>query len=460
MRYLKLGLLLGLALIAVAVVGTASAASSSKSAAIPTIQDSQLQANFTAIGGGANPQPSTRTVAHWFGTSTNPHDGVTYGYNMVGADPNGCSSCDVTIPTDIIPVNVVIQYPGLGDVPFNGSDVVTPVLDSPQFALNDYGSTPAATIPSCTYDAGPPAGIVPGVLCRGDGGALSQGDAGNQLQLEDATMRAQFNQTGDSSYHLRLGDPVVHDPITIVVPSNQGTLLQSGRGVIFADVNIQWWATRIMNLYKSLSYVDPTHLPIFLTNNVLLHIGPDVTNCCVIGFHGAGPVPSHTSNGPMNGNGSQPIQTWAWASWVQPGIYSRPDGGTDWALQDIHALSHEISEWADDPFINNFVEPWLTPTAPQYGCSNTLETGDPVVAIGFAKGTNTFEQGPNPNGTQSADGYYHPEDEVFLPWFMRTSPNNISEPVQSDPTNTDNGRYTLMGDLNPFSGFRAPATGC
>jgi hypothetical protein len=22
------------------------------------------------------------------------------------------------------------------------------------------------------------------------------------------------------------------------------------------------------------------------------------------------------------------------------------------------------------------------------------------------------------------------------------------------------GRYTLMGDLNPFSGFRAPATGC
>ena len=30
-------------------------------------------------------------------------------------------------------------------------------------------------------------------------------------------------------------------------------------------------------------------------------------------------------------------------------------------------------------------------------------------------GTNTFEQGPNPNGTQSADGFYHPEDEVFLP---------------------------------------------
>ena len=119
---------------------------------------------------------------------------------------------------------------------------------------------------------------------------------------------------------------------------------------------------------------------------------------------------------------------------------------------------HEIAEWADDPFVNNSVEPWLTPTAPQYGCSGILETGDPVVAIGFAMGTNTFEQGPNPNGTQSADGYYHPEDEVFLPWFMRTAPNTISEPTQSPSANI--GRYTLMGDLNPFPGFRQPATGC
>jgi hypothetical protein len=72
-------------------------------------------------------------------------------------------------------------------------------------------------------------------------------------------------------------------------------------------------------------------------------------------------------------------------------------------------------------------------------------------------GTNTFRQGPNPNGTQSADGFYHPEDEVFLPWFMRLPPNATgSEPNQSGI----GGRYTLMGDLNPFPGFRAPATGC
>ena len=272
-------------------------------------------------------------------------------------------------------------------------------------------------------------------------------------------MRAQFNQTGSSPYHLKL-NPVTHDAITIVVPSGKGTLLQSGRGVVFADVNLQWWSTRIQNLVSSLGYIDPTHLPIFLTNNTVNFTGTSPLNCCVIGFHGAGPVPSKVkgSNGPVNGNGNQPVQTFAWGSYMTPGIFARPNGGTDWALQDIHPLSHEISEWADDPFINNFVEPWLTPTAPQYGCSNLLETGDPVVAIGFAMGTNTFEQGANPDGTQSADGFYHPEDEVHLPWFLRLAPNTVSEPTQSSSANI--GRYTFMGDLNPFPGFRMPATGC
>lgn len=265
-------------------------------------------------------------------------------------------------------------------------------------------------------------------------------------------MRAQFNLTGASPYHVML-HPNVLPAVTIDVPANQGTLLVSGRGVIFADVNISWWAAKITNLEQS---ADPTHLPIYLTNSVLLHIGKDIFNCCVIGFHGT--RASGNGGGSNNSNGSAKVQTFAWASWVQPGIYARPNGGTDWALQDIHALSHEIAEWADDPFVNNTVEPWLTPTAPQYGCTDILETGDPVVAIGFAKGTNTFQQGPNPDGTQSADGYYHPEDEVFLPWFMRTAPNTVSEPTQSPSPNI--GRYTFMGDLNPFPGFRQPATGC
>jgi len=402
------------------------------------IDDSQLQALSTTVG-GASVLPTTRTIPHWWGSTLDPHNGITYGYNMVGANPNTCSGsdCSVTIEADIIPL--IVNIDGLT---FSGNDILAATLASPQFALNDYGTTPFATASSTSTTSVP----------RGAGGTLSQQDAGYHLQLQDATMRAQFNKTGASNYHLIL-HPNVLPAVTINVPNNQGVLLKSGRGVVFADINISWWAAQIQNLETQ---ADPTHLPIYLTENVLLHIGQNVFNCCVIGFHGTRAV--GYGGGSNNSNGNAKVQTFAWASWVQPGIYARPDGGRDWALQDIHALSHEIAEWADDPFVNNSVEPWLTPTAPQYGCSGILETGDPVVAIGFAMGTNTLEQGPNPDGTQSADGYYHPEDEVFLPWFMRLAPNNVSEPTQSGSANI--GRYTLMGDINPFSGFRKPATGC
>lgn len=320
---------------------------------------------------------------------------------------------------------------------FSGSDVVKPTLDSPVFARNDYTSTPFVTNSS---DGKTNNGFT-------TGGALSSGNTDNQL--EDATMRSQFNKQG-TSYHVLLS-PVVHDPVTIVVPSGKGTLLQTGRGVVAGDVNVTWWAAQIQNLNNTLGYNDPTHLPVYLTDNVMLFSGTDPANCCVIGFHGASEVVGK-GTGSGHGNGNQPVQTFAWASYVTPGFFNPV---TAWALQDIHPLSHEIAEWGDDPFVNNTVEPWLTPTAPQYGCTNVMETGDPVVGIGFAKGSNTFEQGPAPNGTQVADGYYHPEDEVFMPWFMRLNPST-SQAVQVGT----GGRYTLMGSLNPYLGFRMPATGC
>ena len=404
------------------------------------ISDDSLSARSTVMDGGAKVLPTTRTVPHWNGHTTDPNNGVTYSYNMVGADPNTCSGsgCDVTVQVDITPV--VVNIAGRT---FDGNSVVQPTLDSPLFQNNDYGSTPAATA----------AGNFPGSPqeVRGPGGLLSQEDAGVPLQLQDATMRAQFDKTGASPYHLRLHANLL-PTVTITVPQKQGTLLQSGRGVLIAAIDVGWWSGQINNLETT---ADPTHLPLYLSNDVLLYSNNDLSTTGIIGYHGTGAAGLKKGYGKNQGNGA--VQTFAWASYLQPGVYARPNGGTVWALQDIHAISHEIAEWADDPFVNNYVEPWLTPTAPQYGCTSVLETGDPVVGIGFAKGTNPWFQGPNPNGTQSADGYYHPEDEALLPWFMR-SPSNAtgSEPNQSG----NGGRYTLMGDLNPFQGFRQPATGC
>jgi hypothetical protein len=269
MRYRKLGgVLLALAVIAAAAVAPASAGSKNP----PVINDSQLHASFTTVGGGATVLPTQRTIPHWYGTTTDPENGVTYGYNMAGADPNSCkgSDCSVTIQADITPIVV-----NVGGMTFDGNQVLAPTLASPQFATNDYGRTKAATA----------AGSFPGLpaFVRGPGGALSRDDAHLPLQLEDATMRAQFGKAGKTSdYHLIL-QPHVLPAVTIDVPQNQGTLLQSGRGVVFADINLSWWSSQINNLEQS---ADPTHLPVYLTNNVMLYEGQSIYNCCVIGYHG------------------------------------------------------------------------------------------------------------------------------------------------------------------------------
>jgi hypothetical protein len=403
----------------------------------PVVVSDSSQPRTIAIG-GAPVLNTTRTVLHWNRTTFDPHNGVTYGYNMVGYDP--IKNQAATIPVDIIPLTIIVA----GQT-YTGADAVPAILASPQFQNADYSLTSAAsTGPDILLN-------LPGGA-KGPGGALSAGNSG--IQLEDATMRAQFNKVG-TGYHLILGAPVVHDSITISVPANHGVVATRNalRGVYFGDVDVNWFAAKLQNLNNSLGYIDPTHLPLYVTNDVMLFSEPDPINgCCIIGFHGAGIVPGR-STGSVHGNGNQPVQTYAWTSYITPGTFNPINS---WAVQDIHALSHEIAEWADDPFVNNTVEPWLTPTAPQYGCTGVLETGDPVVGIGFSKGVNTFEQGQTPKGQQVADGTYHPEDEALLPWFMRVISNTISQPSQS----STNGRYTFMGDLNPFSGFRQPATGC
>src|SRR5690349_19224306 len=162
------------------------------------VNDADMKAESITMG-GATVLPTTRTIPHWYGTTTDPSNGVTYGYNMVGANPHTCSgsACDVTVQVDITPIIV-----NIAGRTFDGTGVVNPTLASPQFTNNDYGATPAATNDK---------------FARGGGGALSQEDAGQGLQLQDATMRAQFDQTGTSGYHLRL-NPNVLAPVTITVP--------------------------------------------------------------------------------------------------------------------------------------------------------------------------------------------------------------------------------------------------
>ena len=105
----KLGLLLGVVLVIAVVINSAASAARGTATVQPqVISDANLKALTTTIGDGANPLPTTRTVPHWWGSTLDPNNGVTYGYNMVGADPNNCtgSACSVTVETDITPLIV------------------------------------------------------------------------------------------------------------------------------------------------------------------------------------------------------------------------------------------------------------------------------------------------------------------------------------------------------------------
>ena len=412
-RLAKLSAITAAVATSVALVGAAPAAFASGSAGTATLPVMDpAGAQFTEAA-GATPLATDKTIPHWNGSFTDPTNGTTYGYNMVGVDPSTNSAS--TVPTDIIPVNVV--FSANNDYALNGTDVVDRTVASPIFQASDYTTTAKST---------------------GGPGQLSPGNVG--VQYEDAIMRSQFNKTG-TGYHLNLGQPAVQAPVTLTVPTGKGSAYRNSRGVTYGLVDYAWFSSRIQQLMGQV-HTDPTHLPIFLTNNVMLYEGT-LSNCCVIGYHGASKATGN-GGGSTNGSGNQGVQTFAFSAYSTPGTF-----GGDY-IKDIHALSHEIAEWGDDPFVNNTVDPWVTPTAPQYGCTSVMETGDPVVGIGFTLPGNTFDTGAR------ADGSWHPEDEVFLPWFARQSPNTTAQATQSG----NGGRYTFMGDLNPYPGFQKPATGC
>ena len=404
------------AAIATAAVLFTSVATAAEESPTP-FDDSNDNPTSDRFHGEGQPHVEARTIQHWSGEAANPADGLTYAYSMVGADPS--SNDAATIAVDIVPIDVTVRGRA-----FNGSDVIPAVLASPVFQTGDYSSTAHASTSTGA---------------KGDGGVLSAGN--DHVQYVDAIMRSQFNK-GGTDYHLSL-TPKVRRTVTIDVPDSAGMVRVTRSGIANALVDETWFQPKVEGLTASLHYLQPHRLALFITNDVMLYVG---AGCCVFGAHG-------TTDTTAEGNGSdgrQSLQTFVWASWITPGSFSP---FTSWAKQDISGLSHEIAEWAADPFLTNFVQPWYSSVARQYGCSNLLEIGDPVVGIGFSLGSNSFDQTPG-----VADESYHPQDEVFLPWFMRTSPNDVSEPTQTESAGV--GRYTFLGDLNGVAIFHHASIGC
>jgi hypothetical protein len=398
------------ATVGVVIVATAFARGDAPGSTLPARSTTGDTFGFTEQG-GLTPLADAKTVEHWSGSFTDPTNHVTYPFTMVGRAPS--TNASSTTPVDIIPVR--LEFAANGGAALDGTDRVEAVQNSPIFKDNDY-----------TYVSD----------SSGGPGALSAGNVG---QLEDVTMRSQFNKIS-GGYHVLLGQPTVHATETIKVPAGKGSIYTTtpkGAAVVYGLVDYGWFSSKVQEILGK-THVDSTHLPIVLTDNVVL---ADIKTgrCCTIGYHGV--------SSSLSGNGKQQVQTYIFSAYAARGIASQL------YIADIHGLSHEVAEWADDPFLNNAVTPWATAAGEQYGCTSLLETGDPVVGIGFNLPGNSYNTG---NGMP--DGTWHPEDEAFLPWFSRELPNGTSEPAQHPSDNV--GRYTLMGDLNTLSEFHRPAGHC
>jgi hypothetical protein len=402
--------LAGAALLAVVPASTAFADDGAGNAS-----DSEWAPTFTRDEGD-NSFKASRTVPHWSSSFTDPTNDTTYPFTIVGTDPRLGGS--TTVATTIIPLKFTFVA---GSQDLSGlSFPATPVATAMDAAANvaDTIASPiftAANFP-ISHDAG--------------------------VQYGDAIMRAQFGKVG-TGYHVQLGQPSIEDGITLNVPENIGVAVINPVGVLVGLVDADWFKSRLRHIINTM-HLPASTLPIFLSNNVYLYSG-DLHHCCILGGHGAG-SPTGIGGGSLNGKDAKAWRTFVFAAYITPNSlpgFPFPNRG----FSDIHALSHEVAEWMNDPFGVNKVQPYQLPVAPPGTCLAEIENGDPVVGVWFPLPGN-----PNP----AAGNVWHPADEVFLNWFAREGEDPGLAPAD--------GRYTYSPMTShfpgPYGAFGHPATAC
>jgi hypothetical protein len=262
-----------------------------------------------------NQKPGTNLV-QWNGSFTDLTH-ITRHFTMVGTNP---AKTNVTsnVTVWVIPIKFVYDA-NHGNHTFD-----------PQHKLSNGRTVVQNTLKSPLFNAGID---------------FKQGatDLGN-TQYIDAFQRGTWwgkNVKTNTNYHVLL--KTVTKPEQTINCTDASCQVGSAFGVTVGVADINYYDNLVQGFMRNLG-ATPNVLPLFIWYDIYLTGGGQ---CCIGGYH--------------NSNGGQPSgQTYSNAAYVDKvGAFS----------QDVSAMSHELGEWMDDPFVDNFV-----------GCTdnNILEVGDPL----------------------------------------------------------------------------------
>jgi hypothetical protein len=325
----------------------------------------QIEAEVTA-NASANLQVFTYHVK-------SSRDGANYTGTMVGKDPFGTAPASASIPTEVIPL--IIKMTGPGGVGIAKFD--------PTVADNNCMKAPN-NVPLTVFQGSP--------IIKTHAFTMNGVNVGT-AQYVDAFQRANFwfeVVEDKNNFHTILSPVKTLTAIIVNVPAASGLAYATGpfggctNGII-GVMDINWFdayvSGTIIPALKSQG-VNPSTFPIFLLYNVVMSVGtPDIFGqCCILGYHGA--------------NG---MQTYSPMDFDTTKVFGS-------SAQDISIATHEVGEWAADPFGNNATPAWGH-IGQVSGCQGNLEVGDPLTGTQFPPVT-------MPNGF-----IYHPQELAFFSWF-------------------------------------------
>jgi hypothetical protein len=291
-------------------------------------------------------------LTQWNGSFTD-HTGATINYTMVGTDPSNTNVTTI-VPVLLIPVKMVYGAAN-GNMTFNPRKAKLPDGET---VLKNTAVSPVFSNPN-TYVQG---GVNLG-----------------KTQYIDAFQRGNFWSyvSSHTKYHVKFGRPQIMPTLTYNVSPALGMVMNNpfGSGVV-GTMDYEVFDQQVQTWLGQISEVNPGALPVFLLYDIYLQEYNAL--CCIGGYHSS--------------VGSQPGgQTYSVSTYVDsPGAFA----------QDVSALSHELGEWMDDPFVDNNVN-----------CNDNsiMEVGDPL------------ENNPNYGDyayTDTRNGFtYNLQSLVFIGYF-------------------------------------------